>query len=106
MHVFTEAQRVLDFQNACEAQDLPLMGKLMNESHESCRDLYDCSCPELDATVAACRAAGCIGARLTGAGWGGCVVALVDAEKKAEIASKLDVLFWSEPAAGISLTYL
>lgn len=106
MHVFTEAQRVFDFQKACEAGDLLKMGELMNSSHESCRDNYECSCPELDSTVQKCFEAGCLGARLTGAGWGGCVVALIDSSEKEKVASKLDVLFWSEPSSGIELFYL
>lgn len=103
---FREAQRVLDFQKACEINDLNEMGRLMNSSHESCRDLFECSCPELDETVEKCREAGCLGARLTGAGWGGCVVFLIDSTDRAKIAEKLNVLFWSVPAAGIQLKYL
>uniref|UniRef100_A0AC35FNE9 Galactokinase n=1 Tax=Panagrolaimus sp. PS1159 TaxID=55785 RepID=A0AC35FNE9_9BILA len=106
MHVFTEAQRVMDFQKACERNDLKEMGRLMNASHESCRNLFECSCPELDDVVEQCREVGCLGARLTGAGWGGCAVALVNSNDREKIGDKLDVLFWSEPSAGINLKYL
>lgn len=58
---------------------------LMNASHASCAQLFECSCAELDAMVEACRRAGFAGARLTGAGWGGCVVALVDKAQRAKV---------------------
>ncbi|KAL3682927.1 hypothetical protein R1sor_000949 [Riccia sorocarpa] len=82
-HVFSEAQRVYQFREAVlssEADDVKLrrLGNLMNESHTSCSKLYDCSCPELEELVKVCRANGALGARLTGAGWGGCVVSLVE----------------------------
>ena len=53
-------------------------GQLMSSSHQSCSQLYQCSSPGLDTlTGLATSLAGCLGARLTGAGWGGCMVAMV-----------------------------
>lgn len=98
LHVYSEAARVLQFRDACKEGNIQKLGQLMNESHASCRDLYECSCKELDDTVAKCLENKAIGARLTGAGWGGCVVAVFD-QKHPE----LDVLFWSQPASGIQI---
>lgn len=69
LHVFTEAQRVYDFKDACSTEPpaaFNTLGKLMNESHESCKDFYDCSCEELDELTDLCRKAGAYGSRLTG----------------------------------------
>lgn len=88
-HVFSEALRVLEFksllrhrpdlqQSSEPASDLlPRLGALMNSTQSSCRDVYDCSCPELDRLCEIAREAGAYGSRLTGAGWGGCTVHLV-----------------------------
>jgi len=77
-HVVGENQRVLDTVAALEAGDLERVGALMNASHESLRYDYEVSSPALDSMVEAMRSApGCLGARLTGAGFGGCTVALV-----------------------------
>jgi len=57
---------------------LEQFGKLLYESHESCRRLYECSSPELDTVVGAAKRAGALGARLTGAGWGGAAIVLVN----------------------------
>ncbi|KAL3068538.1 hypothetical protein niasHT_030829 [Heterodera trifolii] len=108
-HVYAEAARVLEFERVCrEGREdngtVAKLGELMNASHLSCAQLFECSCPELDQTVANCLSAGCIGARLTGAGWGGCAVALVDKNKSAQLeANGLHVLFWSEPCEGIEV---
>jgi len=80
-HVITENQRVLDAVRALEAGDLERFGELMNASHISLRDDYEVSCPELDAMVeAAWRQEGVLGARMTGAGFGGCTINLVLSE--------------------------
>jgi galactokinase len=77
-HVITENQRVLRFRHALETNDLSLIGELSAESHESLKLDYEVSSPELDAMVRSARTApGCASARLTGAGFGGCCVALV-----------------------------
>ncbi len=76
-HVVTENERVLLFAAALRARDLPLAGKLMIESHASLRHDYAVSTPELDALVdELVKTPGVFGARLTGAGFGGCAVAL------------------------------
>ncbi|HOU41547.1 MAG TPA: galactokinase [Promineifilum sp.] len=79
-HVVSENQRVLDSVAALEAGDVARFGALMVASHRSLRDDYAVSGPELDALVAiALDTPGVLGARLTGAGFGGCAVALAAA---------------------------
>jgi galactokinase len=81
LHVVEENQRVLDAQEALKKKDLDAFGKLMNRSHESLRDLYEVSCPELDWLVKrAWETDGVYGSRLTGAGFGGCTVTLIEEE--------------------------
>jgi galactokinase len=75
MHVVTENERVHDTAAALRAGDLERVGELFSESHASLRDDYEVSTLELDALVAALEDAGALGARLTGAGFGGAVVA-------------------------------
>jgi len=77
-HVITENARVLEAVAAAKQNDLATFGALMNASHESLRDDYQVSCSELDTMVEIARTQrGCLGARLTGAGFGGCTVNLV-----------------------------
>jgi galactokinase len=84
-HVETENARVRSFADAIERGDAPAAGALMLESHASLRDDYEVSTPTLDALVARLAATpGVYGARLTGAGFGGCVVALTERGALAE----------------------
>ena len=78
-HVVTEIARVQEAVPALEHGDGKKFGELMAASHSSLRDLFECSTPELDALVKiASGLPGCLGARLTGAGFGGCTVNLVE----------------------------
>ena len=126
LHVFGEAQRVIEFEEICNSQNTDpktpqILGDLMNQSHYSCRDLYECSSPELDTLTDICRrTTSCIGSRLTGAGWGGACVSLVldghvDSfldtvweqyyanNPNLKINVKEEVLFSSKPMQGASI---
>ena len=122
VHVFSEAARVRAFAAACsesvgsggegggkgtdeeagEAALLSRLGELMDASHASCRDLYQCSCPELEELVASAKKHGALGARLTGAGWGGCTVSLVEAGAAAAFVEGLKKDYYEpKKAAGV-----
>jgi galactokinase len=78
-HIVTENQRVESFVEAAGTGDVPRMGRLFLESHRSMRDDYEISCAEIDFLVdAAAALPGCLGARMTGGGFGGCTVNLVE----------------------------
>lgn len=78
-HVVTENERVKMAANALTEGNVKALGKLIHKSHLSLRDDYEVSCPELDAMVEiAVDLPGCLGARLVGAGFGGCVISLVE----------------------------
>ncbi len=81
-HVIGENERTLEAAAALRADDVEGVGRLMNASHASLRDDFEVTNPALDAIVAvAQRQPGCFGARMTGAGFGGCAVALVAADQ-------------------------
>ncbi len=117
-HVVTEDPRVLAMVQSLAAGDLAACGRLMAESHASLRDDYEVSSPALDAMVAAAGSApGCRGARLTGAGLGGCCVALVDEDSLEPFttatrdayqeATGLEAaVFSTRPAQGTSIEYV
>ncbi|MCJ1418876.1 galactokinase [Xylographa parallela] len=93
LHVFQEAIRVTRFKALLKTPPpenghddlLGSLGALMNETQTSCRETYECSCPELDELCTIAREAGAYGSRLTGAGWGGCTVHLVPMGKVDEV---------------------
>ncbi|QIW94567.1 hypothetical protein AMS68_000085 [Peltaster fructicola] len=97
-HVFGEALRVLQFMeqlSSSPSEDekdskalLASLGDLLNDTQDSCRDLYECSCPELDELCELARSAGSYGSRITGAGWGGCSVHLVPQDKVEMVKQK------------------
>jgi galactokinase len=89
-HVVTENDRVLRAADALTRGDLPAFGALMDASHQSMRDDYEISTPDIDALVEAARACdGVYGARLTGGGFGGCIVALVEAPAAPAVTSRI-----------------
>ena len=88
-HVVSENARVLAFADALRVHDFERCGTLMRESHASLRDDFNVSTPELDTLVELLGAEGALGARLTGAGFGGCAVALVPAGSGDDIGSRV-----------------
>jgi galactokinase len=109
-HVVTENARALDGADALSRGDVTGFGVLMDESHRSLRDDFEVCPPAIDAIAAAIRSVpGCYGARLTGAGFGGCTVALVESnsvEDVRRVAQKLGTTVHEcQAAAGVeSLT--
>lgn len=81
-HVITENQRVLKSVSVLQKDDLVEFGKLLNASHDSLKNDYEVTGKELDTIVNEARGSeGCLGARMTGAGFGGCAIALVENSK-------------------------
>ncbi|MDH3255575.1 MAG: galactokinase, partial [Acidobacteriota bacterium] len=93
-HAVGECRRVREGAAALEGDDIEAFGAAMRASHESSRDLYQVSIPELDYLAkTAWSVPGCYGARLSGGGFGGCVTALVDEEAIGEVARRLEQAF-------------
>ncbi|NIR46360.1 MAG: galactokinase [Gemmatimonadetes bacterium] len=125
VHVVTEGMRVRQAEKALHSYDMRAFGELMSESHESLRESFEVSTPELDELVEIAVRAGAVGARLTGAGLGGSVVALCSDSKSKKVLKALadrfykkrnkrrdlgaaldDLMFVAEPSAGASVTPL
>jgi galactokinase len=90
MHVITENMRVEGAKEALKSGDLKTFGKLMYASHQSLKEWYEVSGKELDTIVDFCKSyKNCIGARMTGAGFGGCAIALVKKESFDDFAEEI-----------------
>ena len=85
-HGVSEMLRVLDAVKALEAEDFEALGQLLNQSHNSLRDDYEVSCPELDLAVETALRSGALGARMVGGGFGGSAIALIN-ERDAGVVS-------------------
>ena len=106
-HVVSEGQRVDEAEAAMRAGDAVTFGRLMRASHTSLRDDYEVSSVELNRLVTTAEGAGALGARLTGAGFGGCAVALALAETAERVRTALQavspLVFVAEPGAGAGI---
>lgn len=116
-HAVTEIARVKDAVAALKASDFTTLGRLINESHISLRDDYTVSCPELDTAVDAALAAGALGSRMVGGGFGGSAIALIKADQIDSVKEaiknsyaakgfKAPRFFTSLPSAGASAQLL
>jgi galactokinase len=96
-HVVEEIERSKQAEALLEAGNIRRFGELMNECHVSLRDLYEVSCPELNVMARIAQSlVGCYGARLTGAGFGGCTANLVAREQAEEFSQSLAQGYQSE----------
>jgi len=92
-HAVSEMKRVLDCVEALSKSDFVKVGELINQSHFSLRDDYTVSCPELDTAVDASLAAGALGSRMVGGGFGGSAIALIEASKTSETIHAVEKAF-------------
>jgi len=93
-HVITENQRVLEFSQAMVDEDLSAMGELINQSHQSLKDDFEVSSSELDLIVEAAQShPNCLGARMIGAGFGGCALALVESRNIGDFIDRVRSMY-------------
>ncbi|WP_327266297.1 galactokinase [Streptomyces sp. NBC_01232] len=92
-HVVTENERVLRIEELLRAGRLREAGPLLTEGHVSLRDDYEVSCPELDLAVSTADAAGAYGSRMTGGGFGGSALALIDADAEGPVTRAVTEAF-------------
>jgi galactokinase len=92
-HVVTENARVLETAGLLRAGEAARIGPLLTASHASLRDDFEVSWPQADATVEAAVAGGALGARMTGGGFGGSVIALAEAERSGDVRAGISAVF-------------
>ncbi len=92
-HIITESVRAQKFKDACAKNDVAAIGKLMDESYASCKEKYDSTVQEIDELVKTCKMNGALGAKMTGPGWGGCVISLVESSKVPEFVKNVEKVF-------------
>ena len=114
-HVIFENQRTIEVSEAMKISDVNKIGNLMSESHDSLKNDYEVSSKELDIMVEiAQNEAGCFGARMTGAGFGGCAIALIDQSFKEQFMRNVfnnyflktgikPMIYLSSPSGGVKL---
>jgi galactokinase len=95
-HVLSETERVIRAADVLEAGRLDEMGALMNASHQSLAADFECSTSRLDAIVECARRGGALGARLTGAGFGGSIVALCEVSNADAVIESIDRGYYAE----------
>jgi len=94
-HIVTETDRVFEAMSALSREDLSTFGPLLLDSHRSLRDDYEVSTANLDELVETAVASGAAGARLTGAGFGGCAIVACDIARTPDILEGLAARFYS-----------
>jgi galactokinase len=92
-HAVTEINRVLEAVKVLEADDFSTFGNLLTKSHQSLRDDYSVSCPELDLAVDTALNLGALGARMVGGGFGGSAIALIRSDDAAKVALGIEQAF-------------
>jgi len=97
----TETARVRGAVNAVDQHAWTQFGTILTASHASLRDDFEVSCPELDVAVEGALAAGALGARMTGGGFGGSIIAIVPIDKVAAVREAIEARYaskgWGKP---------
>ena len=108
-HVLTEIRRVREVEALLARggvrEQVEALGALLNASHDSLREDYEVTVPALDVAVDAARAAGAHGARMTGGGFGGSTIALVEADRAQQVAAAIATAF-AEQGLGAPKSFL
>ena len=110
-YVLLEMKRVTKLKEILITGDIKELGNLLDESHKDFTELYDGSVPEVEKLIRICKEAGSLGTKMTGLGWGGCVVSIVELSKidefieKVENVSKYYIIVLYERECGQSLDH-